>query len=103
MATKGTSSSEATGYSTAISAMPVTPRRMFLERSSSVANVSAEAAARSALGALLAAASALTFATLLLRSKNILRGVTGMALMAVEYPVASLLLVPFVAMAYARG
>ena len=58
---------------------------------------------RSGLGALLAAASALTFAAILLRSKNILRGVTGMALMAVEYPVASVLLVPFVAWAYAHG
>jgi drug/metabolite transporter (DMT)-like permease len=55
------------------------------------------------LGAGLAFASALTYATLLLRSKKILRGVTGAALMAIEYPLASLVLSPFVMAAYARG
>ena len=55
------------------------------------------------LGAVLAFLSAMTYATLLLRSKKILRGISGMALMLVEYTVASLVLIPFVATLYARG
>ena len=55
------------------------------------------------LGAVLAFASAITYATLLLRSKKILRGISGMALMVVEYTVASLILLPFVITLYARG
>ncbi len=58
---------------------------------------------REALGALLAAGSALTYALLLLRSKKILRGVSSGALMLVEYTVASIVLAPFVAASYARG
>lgn len=54
-------------------------------------------------GAVLAFLSALTYATLLLRSKNMLKGTTGLALMGVEYPVATLLLLPFTALAYAGG
>jgi drug/metabolite transporter (DMT)-like permease len=54
-------------------------------------------------GAVLAFLSALTYATLLLRSKRMLKGVTGLGLMAVEYPVATLLLLPFTVFAYARG
>ncbi len=55
------------------------------------------------LGAILAFASALTYATLLLRSKKILRGISSGALMLVEYTVASVVLSPFVLAAYARG
>ena len=55
------------------------------------------------LGAVFAALSAITFAVLLLRSKNILKGVSGMALMAVEYPLAAVLLLPFTVAAYVRG
>jgi drug/metabolite transporter (DMT)-like permease len=55
------------------------------------------------IGAGLAFLSALTYATLLLRSKKILRGVSSGALMLVEYTLASLVLAPFVALAYARG
>jgi drug/metabolite transporter (DMT)-like permease len=55
------------------------------------------------LGAVLAFASALTYALLLLRSKRILHGVSGQALMVVEYGVASILLLPFVVWLYARG
>jgi len=58
---------------------------------------------RQILGAVLAFLSALTYATLLLRSKKILRGISGMALMLVEYCVASIVLTPFVAVMYARG
>jgi drug/metabolite transporter (DMT)-like permease len=58
---------------------------------------------RQTLGVVFAAASAVTFAVLLLRSKKILEGVSGMALMAVEYPFAALLLLPFTVVAYARG
>ncbi len=58
---------------------------------------------RQLLGAILAFLSAMTYATLLLRSKKILRGISGMALMLVEYTVASIVLVPFVAVLYARG
>jgi drug/metabolite transporter (DMT)-like permease len=56
-----------------------------------------------ALGALLAFLSAITYATLLLRSKKILRGISGMALMVIEYTVASVILLPFVAVLYSRG
>lgn len=56
-----------------------------------------------ALGATLAFLSALTYAALLLRAKKILRGVSSGALMLVEYSLASLVLAPFVAAAYARG
>ena len=58
---------------------------------------------REALGAGLAFASSLTYATLLLRSKKILHGVTGAALMVVEYSVAGALLLPFVIWLYATG
>jgi drug/metabolite transporter (DMT)-like permease len=54
-------------------------------------------------GAALAFCSALTYATLLLRSKKILKGITGMSLMLVEYTVASAILLPFVAWFYAHG
>jgi drug/metabolite transporter (DMT)-like permease len=63
----------------------------------------AVAGGRELLGAALAFASALTYATLLLRSKKILHGITGTALMVVEYTVASALLLPFVAVLYSRG
>jgi drug/metabolite transporter (DMT)-like permease len=56
-----------------------------------------------ALGAILAFLSAITYATLLLRSKKILRGVSSGALMLVEYSLASVVLSPFVVAAYARG
>lgn len=55
------------------------------------------------LGAILAFCSALTYSVLLLRSKRILVGVTGRALMIVEYGTASVLLFPFVAWMYAQG
>ena len=55
------------------------------------------------LGAAFAFASALTYATLLLRSKKILRGISGSALMLVEYSVASAILLPFVVVLYSRG
>lgn len=58
---------------------------------------------RSLLGAGLAFLSALTYATLLLRSKKLLRGISSGTLMLLEYGVASLVLSPFVAVAYARG
>jgi len=58
---------------------------------------------RELLGAGLAFASALTYATLLLRSKKILTGISGMALMVVEYTVATVILAPVVAAAYLRG
>jgi drug/metabolite transporter (DMT)-like permease len=54
-------------------------------------------------GAVLAFCSALTYATLLLRSKKILTGITGMSLMLVEYTVASAILLPFVVWFYAHG
>jgi drug/metabolite transporter (DMT)-like permease len=54
-------------------------------------------------GAALAFCSALTYATLLLRSKKILSGITGMSLMLVEYTVASAILLPFVVWFYAHG
>jgi drug/metabolite transporter (DMT)-like permease len=55
------------------------------------------------LGAVLAFCSALTYSVLLLRSKKILHGVTGRALMIVEYGTASILLLPFVVWMYSRG
>lgn len=58
---------------------------------------------REMLGAALAFASALLYATTLLRAKKILRGVTGSALMVVEYTVATLMLLPFVVWLYANG
>ena len=58
---------------------------------------------RELLGAGLAFASALTYATLLLRSKKILTGISGMALMVVEYTVASVILAPVVVTSYLRG
>ena len=58
---------------------------------------------RSTLGAAFAFLSALTYATLLLRSKNILRGISGGALMAIEYSLASALLLPVILVLYARG
>ncbi|MEI7814087.1 MAG: DMT family transporter [Coriobacteriia bacterium] len=58
---------------------------------------------REMLGAALAFGSALTYATLLLRSKKILAGISGMSLMLVEYTVASTILLPFVVWFYARG
>jgi drug/metabolite transporter (DMT)-like permease len=63
----------------------------------------AVAGPRELLGAGLAFASALTYATLLLRSKKILRGVSGSALMVVEYGTASLLVLPVVVWLYANG
>ena len=54
-------------------------------------------------GAVLAFCSALTYATLLLRSKKILKGISGMSLMLVEYTVASLILLPFVVWFYLHG
>ena len=56
-----------------------------------------------AIGAVLALLSAITFATLLLRSKKILRGISGMALMVIEYAVAGIVLLPFVVVLYSRG
>jgi drug/metabolite transporter (DMT)-like permease len=55
------------------------------------------------LGAILAFLSAMTYSVLLLRSKKILVGVTGRALMIVEYGTASVLLIPFVVWMYAQG
>lgn len=55
------------------------------------------------LGAGLAFASAITYAVLLLRSKKILHGVSGQALMLVEYTVATVLLLPFVVWLYLSG
>jgi len=55
------------------------------------------------LGALLAFCSALTYATLLLRSKKILRGISSGSLMLIEYTTASVVLLPFVIAAYLRG
>ena len=61
------------------------------------------AGGRQLLGAVLAFSSALTYAWLLLRSKRILLGVSGPALMLVEYATASVLLLPFVVWLYATG
>jgi len=55
------------------------------------------------LGAVLAFLSAITYATLLLRSKKILRGISGMALMVIEYTVSAAILLPFVVVLYSRG
>ncbi len=63
----------------------------------------AVAGGKQLLGAVLAFCSAITYAALLLRSKKILRGITGLALMAVEYTVAGALLLPFVIWLYAHG
>jgi drug/metabolite transporter (DMT)-like permease len=63
----------------------------------------AVASGRETLGAALAFASALTYAVLLLRSKRILHGVSGQALMLVEYGVATVLLLPFVIWLYVTG
>lgn len=56
-----------------------------------------------ALGAMLAGASAFTYAALLLRSKKIIRGISSGALMLGQYGVASLVLLPFVIYSYANG
>ncbi len=61
------------------------------------------AGGRQALGAILAFCSALTYSALLLRSKRILHGVTARALMAIEYGVASVLLLPFAVWLFAHG
>lgn len=61
------------------------------------------ASGRELLGAVLAFSSALTYAVLLLRSKRLLQGVSGRAIMVVEYGVAVVLLAPFVAWEYAHG
>ncbi len=58
---------------------------------------------RQALGAALAAGSALTYAALLLRSKKILRGVSTGALMLGQYIVAAVVLLPVVIYSYANG
>jgi drug/metabolite transporter (DMT)-like permease len=58
---------------------------------------------RALTGAILAFASALTYATLLLRSKKILRGISSSALMFIEYGTASVVISPLVAAAYIRG
>lgn len=58
---------------------------------------------RQTIGALLAAASALTYAALLLRSKKIIRNISSSALMVGEYGVASLVLLPVVIWSYATG
>lgn len=59
--------------------------------------------ARQLAGAGMAFASALTYATLLLRAKKILRDISSSTLMLIEYAVACVALSPFVAFAYARG
>lgn len=58
---------------------------------------------RQALGAGLAAASALTYAALLLRSKKIIRDISSSALMLGEYGIASLVLLPVVVYSYTHG
>lgn len=58
---------------------------------------------RELTGAALAFGSALTYATLMLRSKKILAGVSSAVLMTVEYTVAALVLSPFVVRAYLLG
>lgn len=58
---------------------------------------------RQLLGAALAAASAVTYAILLLRSKKLLRGVSAFSVMLVEYLVSGVVLLPFVLRAYAVG
>lgn len=61
------------------------------------------AGGRQLLGAVFAFASALTYATLLLRNKKILRGASSLPLMLVEYVVATVLLVPFAGAMIAHG
>jgi drug/metabolite transporter (DMT)-like permease len=63
----------------------------------------AMASGRQTLGAVLAGVSALTYALLLLRSKRLLKGVTGRALMVVEFGTASVLLLPFAVWFTAHG
>ena len=58
---------------------------------------------RQALGAALAAGSALTYAALLLRSKKILHGVSSGTLMLGQYVVATIVLLPVVLYSYAHG
>lgn len=58
---------------------------------------------RQALGAALAAGSALTYAALLLRSKKILHGVSSGALMLGQYVVATVVLLPVVIYSYTHG
>lgn len=58
---------------------------------------------RQTLGAALAAASAFTYAALLLRSKRILHGISSASLMLGQYAVASIVLAPLVVHAYATG
>jgi len=58
---------------------------------------------REILGAAMAFASALTYATLLLRSKKILHGVPGSAFMLLEFGVATVILAPVAAVLYAGG
>jgi drug/metabolite transporter (DMT)-like permease len=55
------------------------------------------------LGAVLAFASSMTYAVLLLRSKRVLHRVSGPALMVVEYGTATVLLLPFAIWLYSRG
>jgi len=61
------------------------------------------ASPRELLGAAMALASGVTYAALLLRSKKLLRGISGGALMLVEYFVATALLLPFALWMYSRG
>jgi len=61
------------------------------------------ASPRELLGAGMALASGVTYATLLLRGKNILTGISGGAMMLVEYTVASAVLLPFALWLYSRG
>lgn len=63
----------------------------------------AVAGGKQLLGAVLSGLSAITYAILLLRSKKILHGVSGRALMIVEYGTASVLLLPFVVWFTAHG
>ena len=58
---------------------------------------------REMVGALLAFLSALTYATLLLRSKRLMVDVSGQALMLVELATAAVLLLPFALWMYATG
>ena len=58
---------------------------------------------REMAGALLAFLSALTYATLLLRSKRLMIDVSGQALMLVELATAAVLLLPFAVWMYATG
>lgn len=58
---------------------------------------------RQAIGAALAAASAFTYAALLLRSKKIIRGISSSALMLGEYGAAAIVLLPVVIYSYLHG